>query len=153
MKENIQWLLPVFACIVASVAAVFLPVLTCIYPNGLKVAFNLFSFTEQSQDFLGILASYKGPYEMYIDEIWLTILAALVVLAIIAAFIGVITMSLQRPNTLQFVLALVGICTAISAIIVIIAAPVSVISSQNLPVRYLSHHHTYCHSNVHDYSN
>ena len=35
-------------------------------------------------------------------------------------------MSLQRPNTWQFVLALVGIIgTAIPAIIVIIAAPVS----------------------------
>ena len=126
MKKNIQWLLPVLTCIVASVASVFLPVLTYIYPNGQTVAFNLFSFTEPSQDLLDILASYNGPYEMYIDKIWLTILAVLAVLAIIAAFIGVITMSLQRPNTWQFVLALVGIIgTAIPAIIVIIAAPVS----------------------------
>lgn len=126
MKKNIQWLLPVLTCIIASVASVFLPVLTYIYPNGQKVSFNLFSFTEPSKDLLDILASYNGPYEMYIDKIWLTILAVLAVLAIVAAFIGVITMSLQRPNTWQFVLALVGIIgTAIPAIIVIIAAPVS----------------------------
>ena len=126
MKKNIQWLLPVLTCIVASITSVFLPVLTYIYPNGRKVAFNLFGFTEPSQDLLDILASYNGPYEMYIPEIWLTILAVLAVLAIIAAFVGVITMSLQRPNTWQFVLALVGIIgTAIPAIIVIIAAPVS----------------------------
>ena len=126
MKKNIQWLLPVLTCIVASVASVFLPVLTYTYPNGQTVEFNLFSFTEPSQDLLDILASYSGPYEMYIPQIWLTILAVLAVLAIIAAFIGVITMSLQRPNTWQFVLALVGIIgTAIPAIIVIIAAPVS----------------------------
>ena len=63
---------------------------------------------------------------MYIDKVWLTILAVLAVLAIILAFIGVITMSLQRPNTWQFVMALVGIIgTALPAIIVIIAAPVS----------------------------
>ena len=126
MKKNIQWLLPVLTCIIASVASVFLPVLTYIYPNGQKAEFNLFSFTEPSHDLLDILASYNGPYEMYIDKIWLTILAVLAVLAIIAAFVGVITMSLQRPNTWQFVLALVGIIgTAIPAIIVIIAAPVS----------------------------
>ena len=126
MKKNIQCLLPVLTCIVASVASVFLPVLTYTYPNGQAAEFNLFSFTEPSQDLLDILASYNGPYEMYIPQIWLTILAVLAVLAIIAAFIGVITMSLQRPNTWQFVLALVGIIgTAIPAIIVIIAAPVS----------------------------
>lgn len=126
MKKNILWLLPVLACIVASVASVFLPVLTYVYPNGQKVSFNVFSFVEQSEDLLDILASYNGPFEMYIDKVWLTILAFLAVLAIILAFIGVITMSLQRPNTWQFVMALVGIIgTAIPAIIVIIAAPVS----------------------------
>ncbi|MBR6762486.1 MAG: hypothetical protein IKM13_01900 [Clostridia bacterium] len=126
MKKNILWLLPVLACIVASVASVFLPVLTYVYPNGQKVSFNVFSFVEQSEDLLDILASYNGPFEMYIDKVWLTILAFLAVLAIILAFIGVITMSLQKPNTWQFVMALVGIIgTAIPAIIVIIAAPVS----------------------------
>lgn len=126
MKKSIQWLLPVQTCVIASVASVFLPVLTYIYPNGHKVSFNLFAFTEPSEALLDILASYNGPYEMYIDKIWLTILAVLAVLAIFAAFIGVITMSLQRPNTWQFVLALVGIIgTAIPAVIVIIAAPVS----------------------------
>ncbi len=113
-------------CIVASVASVFLPVLTYIYPNGQKVSFNVFSFVEQSEDLLDILASYNGPFEMYIDKVWLTILAFLAVLAIILAFIGVITMSLQRPNTWQFVMALVCIIgTAIPAIIVIILAPAS----------------------------
>lgn len=126
MKKNIQWLLPVLTCIAASVASVFLPVLTYIYPSGREVSFNLFGFTQPSEDLLNILASYDGPYQMYVDKIWITILAVLAVMAIIAAFVGVITMSLQRPNTWQFVLALVGIIgTAIPAIIVIIAAPVS----------------------------
>jgi hypothetical protein len=126
MKKNIQWLMPVLACIIASVVSVFLPILTYVYPSGAKEAFNLFGFTEPSRNLLKILASYTGPYEMDIDKAWLTVLAVLAVLAIIAAFVGVITMSLQRPNTWQFVLALVGIIgTAIPAIIVIIAAPLS----------------------------
>lgn len=131
MKKNIYWLLPVLTCIVASVASVFLPVLIYVYPNGQKVSFNIFSFVEQSEDLLNILASYNGPFDMYIDKIWLTILAFLAVLSIVFAFIGVITMSLQRPNTWQFVMALVGIIgTAIPAILVIIAAP---ISQQHMP--------------------
>jgi len=126
MKKNIYWLIPVLTCIVASVTSVFLPVLTYIYPNGQKVSFNIFSFVEQSEDLLDILASYNGPYEMDIDKVWLTILAFLAVLAIILAFIGVITMSLQRPNKWQFLMALIGIIgTAVPAVIVIIAAPVS----------------------------
>ncbi len=94
MKKNIYWLLPVLTCIVASVASVFLPVLTYIYPNGSKASFNVLSFVEQSEDLLAILASYNDPYEMYIDKVWLTILAVLAVLAILTAFAGVITMSL-----------------------------------------------------------
>ena len=96
-------------CIIASVASVFLPILTYIYPKGQKVSFNIFSFTEPSKDLLDILTSYNGPYEMYIEKIWLNILAVFAVLVIVAAFIGVITMSLQRPNTWQFVLAVLGI--------------------------------------------
>lgn len=126
MKKNIQWLLPVLTCIIASVASVFLPVLTYLYPNGQKATFNVIDFAEPSKEFLDILASYNGPNETYIDKAWLTVLAVLAVLAIVAAFIGVITMSLQRPNTWQFVLALVGIIgTAIPALLIIIAAPVS----------------------------
>lgn len=131
MKKRIYWLFPVLICIVLSVVSVFFPVLTYIYPTGQKVSFNILSFTEPSQDLLDILKSYNGPFEMNIDKVWLIILAVLAVLAIIAAFVGVITMSLQRPNTWQFVLALIGIIgTAIPAIIVIIAAP---ISQQYLP--------------------
>lgn len=123
--------MPVLACIIASVASVFLPVLTYVYPNGREASSNLFNFPEQSPELLEILASYTGSFNMYIDKGWMTILAVLAVLAIAAAFVGVITMSLQRPNTWQFVLALTGITgTAIPAIIVMIAVP---ISQQSLP--------------------
>lgn len=126
MRKNIQWLAPVLICIIASVASVFLPVLTYVYPNGDKVSFNVFGFTEPSTDLLEILATYDGPFNIYFPNILLTVAAVVAVLAIIAAFVGVITMSLQRPNTWQFVLALIGIIgTAIPAIILIIAAPIS----------------------------
>ena len=131
IMKNMNWLFSALTCIIASVASVFLPVLTYIYPNGARESFNIFSFVQPSQAFVDILEAYEGPYSMDIDSAWLIVLAALAVGAIIAAFVGVITMSLQRPNTWQFMLALVGIIgTAIPAIIVIIAVP---ISQQYLP--------------------
>lgn len=126
MKKNIYWLLPVLTCIAASVVSMFLPVLTYVYPNGREVSFNVLSFAKQSENLLDILDTYTGPFEVYIDKVWLTILALLAALAIVLAFVGVITMSLQRPNTWQFVMTLVGLIgTAIPAIIVVIAAPIS----------------------------
>ena len=107
MKRNIRWLLPLIICIVASVASVFLPVLSYTYKvgtyYGLTVKFNIIDFIEPSEEFVDIMATYSGPWTVYIDEVWLTILSILAVLAIIAAFVGVITMSRQRPNTWQFV--------------------------------------------------
>lgn len=125
MKKNIQWLLPVIICIIASVASVFLPVLSYTYPNGENVSFNIFGFVEPVE--LGrILGTYTGPFSMNIDSAVVVILAIAAVLAIVAAFVGVITMSLQRPNTWQFILALAGIIgTAIPSVLVFLAVILS----------------------------
>ena len=61
-----------------------------------------------------------------VDSIVAVILATTAVLAIVAAFVGVVTMSLQRPNTWQFVLALIGIIgTAIPSMLVFLAVILS----------------------------
>ena len=125
MKKNIQWLLPVLACIVASVASVFLPVLTYQYPHGQEIGYNIFDFIEPVE--LGrIMSTYSGSFVVNIGQGFVTVLAVCAVLAIVAAFVGVITMSLQRPNTWQFVLALVGIIgTAIPSVVVFLAVILS----------------------------
>lgn len=127
MNKKLQWLMPLLLCILSSIASVFLPVLSYTYPgNGSAVKFNIFGFLEPSKDFLDILASYSGPMNVYFDRIWLTILAIVAVLAIVAAFTGVITMSRQRPNTWQFLLALVGIIgTAIPSVLIFMAVILS----------------------------
>lgn len=125
MKKNIRWLLPVLTCIIASVASIFLPVLTYKYPTGQTVSFNVFGFVEPVE-LSKILSTYSGSFVVNIDQVAVTILAVAAVLAIIAAFVGVITMSLQRPNTWQFVLALVGIIgTAIPSVLVFLAVILS----------------------------
>lgn len=125
MKKNIQWLLPVLACIIASVASIFLPVLTYQFPSGNKASFNVFGFIEPD-GLSAILRTYTGSFVVNIDAVVVTILAIAAVLAIVAAFVGVITMSLQRPNTWQFVLALVGIIgTAIPSVLIFLAVILS----------------------------
>lgn len=125
MKKNIQWLLPVLTCIIASIASVFLPVLTYKYPNGQVVKLNIFGFIEPIE-LSKILSSYSGPFSVDVDQAVATILAVCAVLAIVAAFVGVITMSLQHPNTWQFVLSLAGIIgTAIPSVLVFLAVILS----------------------------
>ena len=125
MNKYDKWLVPVLILIIASILSMFLTVLSYIYPDGRQVVFNIVDFVEQSDELVDILAAYSGP-TMYIDKVWLTVLAFLAAAAIVAAFAGVVTMSRQRPNTWQFVMALAGVIgTAIPAIIVIVAAPLS----------------------------
>ena len=125
MKKNIRWLLPVLICIVASVASVFLPVLTYKHPTGGSESFNIFGFINPDR-LSRVLCSYTGGFRVNIDRATVTALAVAAVLAIVAAFVGVITMSLQRPNRWQFALALVGIIgTAIPSILVFLAVILS----------------------------
>lgn len=125
MKKSIQWLLPVLTCLIASVASIFLPVLSYEYPNGQSVAFNVFDFVEPDE-LSQILFTYSGSLRMGVDPVVVVILAIAAVLSIIAAFVGVITMSRQRPNTWQFVLALVGIIgTAIPSVLIFLAVILS----------------------------
>lgn len=125
MKKSIQWLLPVLTCLVASVVSVFLPILTYEYPNGHSSSFNLFGFLNPDE-FSDILLTYSGDFSLDIDPVVAAILAVAAVLSIIAAFTGVITMSRQRPNTWQFVLALMGIIgTAIPSLLIFLAVILS----------------------------
>ena len=125
MKKNIRWLLPVLTCIVASVASIFRPVLTYQYPQGQKSNFNIFNLIEPIE-LSAILSTYTGSFVVRINRTVVTILVVCAVMAIVAAFVGVITMSLQRPNTWQFVLALVGIIgTAIPSVLIFLAVLLS----------------------------
>ena len=138
MKKNIRWLLPLIICIVASIASVFLPILSYTYESGAyydsTAKFNIIDFIEPSEEFVDIMATYSGSWRVYIDEVWLTILSVTAVLAIIAALAGVITMSRQRPNTWQFIMALAGIIgTAIPSLLVFLAV---ILSKNYFPGRF-----------------
>lgn len=124
MKKNL-WMHLVLACISFSVISLLLPVLVYTYPNGREIALNAVDIAS-SQELTAILADYSGPFSMNISPVVATILAFMAVLAIVVAFVGVITMSLQRPNTRQFYLTLAGIIgTAIPSFLIFITVIVS----------------------------
>ncbi|MBQ8381905.1 MAG: hypothetical protein IJX47_01735 [Clostridia bacterium] len=120
------------SCLVLSVASLFLPILTYQFPfSDEKLSFNIISFAEPAPELTEVLATYTGPMHLHIDAVVSTILAAVAALAIVAAFVGVITMSMQRHNTWQFILALVGIIGTMIPSILIIAAVI--LSGQYFP--------------------
>lgn len=125
MKRS-TWLTLTLLCLVLSVASMFLPVLTYQFENGYSIAFNVLKFLEPKELFQ-VLSEYTGSYVVAFQEGLVTFLAVVAILAILSAFFGVITMSMQRPNFWQFVLALVGLIgTLIPSLLVYLAAILSV---------------------------
>ena len=124
MKRS-TWLMLTIMCLVLSIASMFVPVLTYTFQNDTSMAFNVLQFLEPEELFV-ILSEYTGEY-VDLSQSVVTILAVVGILAIVAAFLGVITMSVQRPNYWQFVLALVGLIgTLIPSLLIYLAVILSI---------------------------
>ena len=103
-----KWLTITLMCLFFSVISMFFPVLTYIRPSGSSQSFNLFKFLNPEE--LGyILSQYTGSFALAIEEQDIPVFATVAVLSIVAAFVGVITMSTQRPNFWQFILTITGL--------------------------------------------
>lgn len=122
-----MWLTITLVCLFFSVISLVFPVLTYVYPSGRSQSFNLFKFLNPEE--LGnVLSQYTGSFALAIEEQDIPLFGTIAVFSIVAAFIGVITMSTQRPNFWQFVLTLAGLIgTLIPSILLFIV----VISSIN----------------------
>ena len=124
MKRSI-WLTLTLMCLVLSVASMFVPVLTYTFQNGTSIAFNVVKFLKPEELFL-ILSEYTGEY-VDMTQGFVTVMAVVGILAIVAAFLGVITMSVQRPNYWQFILAIVGLIgTLIPSLLIYLAVILSI---------------------------
>lgn len=119
------WLSITLLCLGFSILSLFFPILTYTYPSGSKQSFNLIGFMNP-QAFGKVLNQYTGPYKLIIDRQYIPVLAAVALLAIAAAFVGVITMSAQRSNRWQFVMAMAGL---IGTVIPSVALFIVVLSS------------------------
>jgi ABC-type dipeptide/oligopeptide/nickel transport system permease component len=106
----------------------FLPVLTYVYPEGISVSFDVIDFVNPPDELVEILSSYSGPFYLAVDRIWSTVLAFLAIASIVVAFVGVITISMQRPNTWQLIMTVAGLVgTAIPSILIFLAVCLSTV--------------------------
>lgn len=126
MLKRSTWLGATLTCLVLSVISMFLPVLTYTYADlGRTAEFSVLEFLNP-REIVNILHQYTGPLRMNVDSSVAVLLACLAVLAIVAAFVGVITMSSQRPNKWQFRLSIVGLVgTAIPSLLLFAAVLLS----------------------------
>lgn len=125
MKRS-TWLSVTLLCLMLSIISMFLPVLTYEYAGGKRVVdFSVLDFFEPDE-LSEVLSYYTGSFSLTVDSSVATFLAILAVLAIVAAFVGVITMSAQRPNKWQFILSIVGLVgTLIPSVLVFTAVLLS----------------------------
>lgn len=121
MMKRSTWLGITLSCLSLSILSMFLPVLTYVQPDGTEQAFNIVRVMQQDE-LAQILGQYTGSFVLEIDKSVLSLLAVIALLAVAAAFAGVITMSAQRPNNSQFVLAVVGLVGTMIPSILIFAA-------------------------------
>lgn len=120
------WLSITFACLGFSLVSLFFPVLTYVNPYGKAQAFNLLQFLDP-QELGKVLSQYTGSFALDIRKADIPFYAVAAILAIAAAFAGVITMSSQRPNTWQFILAMFGLVgTLIPSLLLVIVVVSSI---------------------------
>jgi len=68
----------------------------------------LFKFLNP-EELVNVLSQYTGSFALPIEKQHIPVFATVAVLSIVAAFVGVITMSTQRPNFWQFILTMAGL--------------------------------------------
>lgn len=126
--KRIGWMVLSFLCLIASIASLFLSVIT--YTVGRQeYSYNLLDLIRYEDFADEVLADYTGTFFMKWDgseERVLLMIAGIGITAIILAVIGIITMQVQRRNTFSFILALLGLIgTLIPACAILLAVLMS----------------------------
>lgn len=102
------WLTVTLMCLFFSVISLTFPILTYVYSAGRNQTFNLFKFLNP-EELANVLSQYTGSFALAIEKQHIPVFATVAVLSIVAAFVGAITMSAQRPNFWQFILTMAGL--------------------------------------------
>ena len=119
--EKKNWFYIAIGCIVVSILSLFTSVVAYTTGSGTHYSYSIIDLI-QGDDFTNqVLWDYKGPVLWDISGPTVTILSIIAVLGIICAVIGLITLRVQRPNTWQFRLTVVGlIATAFPSLLIIL---------------------------------
>lgn len=132
MRKKIEYYIAV-CCLIISIISMFMPIVSYKVSYGYQshyfktnagasYSFNIIDLIRGSEDFNQIiLVEYKGPVVWNITRGMCSILGIIAVLAIVCAAIGLFTLRVQRPNTRQFILTIVGLIgIAVPSVVIIV---------------------------------
>lgn len=116
-EKNMLWVCLMWIAI--SVASMFVSVISYTQPNGKMTTYALQDLIDGKTFSTEVLYEYTGDFRLDIDTWALTALCVLGIAAVLAATIGVIILSKQKPTTWPYVMTLVGVVgTAIPSFLI-----------------------------------
>ncbi len=111
ITNRVGWFYLALGCVIVSIASLFLPVFK--WGGGLDrraFSFNIVDLIRQDADFNKyVLNNYYGPIVWNISSGMVVILSVVMIAALICAVVGLVTLRVQRPNTANFVLTIIGL--------------------------------------------
>lgn len=126
VKET-AWVLSSLLWILISVLSLFVSIISYQGEDGITVTYALQDLIVGDRFSREVLSQYTGEFHLAIGSWALTLLCVLAVAAILAAFVGVIILSKQRPVKWPYIMTLTGVIgTAIPSIAVFIAVIASI---------------------------
>lgn len=108
MEKN-RWFYIAMGGVIIAIVSLFLPIITYVV-DGTTYTFNIIDFVSLNPKVDTVLAAgYQGIAAVEINASLAGLLGLLTAVSILCAVIGLITLRAQRPNTMQFVLTIVGL--------------------------------------------
>ena len=111
ITNRVGWFYLALGCVIISIGSLFLPIFKCNGGTKGKVLyFNIIDLIAQDADFNKyVINNYYGPIVWNIDSGIVMILSLVMIAALICAVVGLVTLRVQRPNTSNFVLTIIGL--------------------------------------------
>ena len=112
--------------IALSVASMFLSVISYTPPGAEKITYALQDIIGGTYFYKHVLNQYTGPIPVEIGTWALTVLCILAIASILAASVGIVLLSRQRPTKWPYIMTLIGtVGTAIPSLLIFAAVLVS----------------------------
>lgn len=112
--------------IAVSVISLFIGVISYEPPGGVRTNYTLLNLLDGNRFTKEVLCEYTGSFRISIGTWTLTLLSVLAITAILAALIGVIVLSKQRPTRWPYIMTILGcVGTAIPSILIFAAVMLS----------------------------
>lgn len=109
ITEKTGWFYIAIGCVVISLLSLFLPILRYT-DEQMAISFNIVDLIGGNEYFEAyVIDAYYGPVIWNISQTATTVLAVIAIIALICAVVGLLTLRVQRPNTKQFILTIVGL--------------------------------------------